>query len=124
MAGNDDIEEEEEEEYETKENHDESKMKKRKVVKTFETQMKTSKKEKCRSKERDFLEDSGIDHKEQLQKSKKLEVELRKGKELERVEHGESSRKSARLEVRHDTLVKQLKKNFTVLLMRIKRKCA
>ena len=77
MVDNDEIEEEEDE---TKENYDESKMKKRKVIKNFKTQVKNSKKEKCRSKVRELLEDDGVDYEEELHKSKKLEMELRKYK--------------------------------------------
>ena len=72
MIDND--ESEEEEEYETKENYDESKMKKRKAIKNFKTEVKTSKKEKCRSKVRERFENDGIDYEEKLKKSKKLEM--------------------------------------------------
>ena len=53
-------------------------MKKRKDIKNNKTQEKTSKKEKCTNKVRESLEGNGVDYEEELKKSKKLEIKLKK----------------------------------------------
>ena len=84
-------------------------------------QVKTSKKEKCRSNVSECLEDDGVDYEEELKKSNKLEMELRKEKELVCIEYHKLRGKSVCLDVRYDLLVEQLK-NISVLFIRIKRK--
>lgn len=93
-----------------------------KVVKNNKRRCKTSKKKNYHSESSEWLEDDGIDYEENLNKRKKLEIELQKEKELICAEHDKLNRKSVCSEVRFDALVEQLKDKHCRVVLRIKRK--
>ena len=71
--------------------------------------MKTSEKEKYTNKTRESFEGNGVDYEEELKKSKKLEMKLRKGNKMACIEHDKLNSKSVHVEVRHEELVDKLK---------------
>ena len=58
-----------------------------KVDKNNKKHVKKSKKQKHESKVRKRIEDDGVDYEEELNKSKEMEIKLRKGNELVCGEH-------------------------------------
>ena len=56
-------------------------------------QVKTSKRKKHESKVSERLEDDGVDYEEELNKSKQMEIKLRKGNKLACKEHDNLNRK-------------------------------
>ena len=63
------------------------KIKKRKDVKNNKTQLKAIEKEKCTKKAREKLEGNGVYYEEELNKSKNLEMKLRKYNEMVCIEY-------------------------------------
>ena len=80
-------------------------------------QVKTINKQRYKSKLNE-----GMDYEEELNKSKKLEIEFRKDNELFCAEYNKLNRKSLHVETRHDVLVEQLKEEFYRVFLCIKRK--
>ena len=70
------------------------------------------------------MEDDSVDYEEELNKSKKLEMELRKDIELVCIGHDKLNRKRVCLEVCYGALVEQLKnKLFSVIFVNQKEEC-
>ena len=109
----DDDENKEEEEDEMKGNNNTLKRMKVKGVKNNKKHVKTSKRQKHKSKVSEWLEHNGADYEEEMIKIKAMEIKLRKGNELSYKEHDKSKRKSVCVKKWHDTLVEELKEKIS-----------
>ena len=105
LVNNDEIEEGKVEEI--KVNNNKQKMIKEKFGENNKNQVKTINKQRYKSKLNE-----GMDYEEELNKSKKLEIEFRKDNELFCAEYNKLNMKSFHAETRHDVLVEQFREEF------------